>query len=391
MRDLIVLALITLAAAGCFDGNSDEVGSQSVLTTREGLLTVELRIDGHEESLAPFGRSSDGAIAVADDGTIAIRQEQDQGIRFFGRDGESDGVFGREGQGPGEFVNPGRIGWRADSLWIYDVRLGRVTVLAPSRELARTIRVRGDVRPRPEDVGRIPRAGFSLVVGLRPNDTFIRHALPFREDIPEDFGGDNFFAISDSAGTVLQVLARLSTEGRYVVASGSSTSVPFANVPVHAVSSDGGSIGIAHVDLDEPEPMLTVHLVGAEGATLFKRRFPVETVPLTGGARDSVFNAVATRLNNQELVDAVSARLDATEVFPPLRQMIVGRDGTVWIALAERDGTRPHLVLAADGEPLGRVELTGSSRIAEAEESRIWVIERDEYDVESLVRYRIDW
>jgi hypothetical protein len=41
------------------------------------------------------------------------------------------------------------------------------------------------------------------------------------------------------------------------------------------------------------------------------------------------------------------------------------------------------------GEPVGRLILPAHSRIAVANDSHIWVIEEDAFEVESLVRYRL--
>lgn len=96
-------------------------------------------------------------------------------------------------------------------------------------------------------------------------------------------------------------------------------------------------------------------------------------------------------MQNQQLLRAVEAHLDATKIYPPLREMIIGLDRTAWIGLAERNGAHPYMVLSPGGESLGLVSLPVSSRLADAEQYRIWSIERDDFDVESLVEYRVDW
>lgn len=47
--------------------------------------------------------------------------------------------------------------------------------------------------------------------------------------------------------------------------------------------------------------------------------------------------------------------------------------------------------LRSDGEPIGTSVLPVSSRIAAADLGRIWVLERDELDVEGVVRYAVEW
>src|SRR5690606_41193267 len=44
-----------------------------------------------------------------------------------------------------------RIGWKGDSLWAFDRRLPRVTLLDPNREVARTVVGSSLLRPRSEE------------------------------------------------------------------------------------------------------------------------------------------------------------------------------------------------------------------------------------------------
>jgi hypothetical protein len=50
-----------------------------------------------------------------------------------------------------------------------------------------------------------------------------------------------------------------------------------------------------------------------------------------------------------------------------------------------------YFVLEPDGDPLGIVPLPESSRVVAATSRRIWVIEVDSLEVESVVRYQVAW
>src|SRR5690606_13882612 len=134
MRRYALTLTLALAASSCARD-----GEPPAAERRVAQLTREIRIDGHEHDLVPFERTSGGAIAVDEDGTIAISQTQDHVVRFFDADGEHLGEFGGDGSGPGEFDSPTRLGWIGDSLWVYDPGLRRVTVLTSAREFARTV------------------------------------------------------------------------------------------------------------------------------------------------------------------------------------------------------------------------------------------------------------
>ena len=66
-----------------------------------------------------------------------------------------------------------------------------------------------------------------------------------------------------------------------------------------------------------------------------------------------------------------------------------GRDNTLWIRMRDTAEGRPYRILDPSGELLGTLTLPLNSRIAVADLRQIWVIEIDELDVESVVRYRL--
>lgn len=383
------IALLLLSA--CADADLRPATAEDA-TSRRAELIEELRIDGHEHDLVPFDVQSSGAIAVGRDGSIAINQMQDRVVRFFSADGETRGEFGGEGAGPGEFERPVQLGWLEDSLWIYDAGLHRITLLTPQRDLARTIPVKPGARPPPGSEDRIPGAEFASVIGLRGGGALIAHVMPYWDRSPEGFRQHTFFAALDEAGTITRVLARIPSGEVSVMADGGSASIPFANRTVEAASRDGSMAAFARATIAIDAPSVAVHLFSDTGDTLFVRSYPIDLVPLPASVRDSVADRFASRLTfSTSLADAMRREVGKITVHPPLQDLIVGRDGTVWIALASRNGERPYLALAPEGEALGRVHLAERSRIAEAERGRVWVIEKDEFDVESLVRYRVQW
>lgn len=79
-------------------------------------------------------------------------------------------------------------------------------------------------------------------------------------------------------------------------------------------------------------------------------------------------------------------------VYPSLRHGFpVGDDGTVWVHFRPRDGVHSYLALDLRGEPLGRVVLPAESRIILTERDVVWIAERDEWGIDSVVRYGVRW
>lgn len=68
---------------------------------------------------------------VLDGDLLAVLDAGAREIRFFDLDGNHRSTFGRPGQGPGEFQSLIFLGLYADSLWLFDGRQQRITVLDP--------------------------------------------------------------------------------------------------------------------------------------------------------------------------------------------------------------------------------------------------------------------
>jgi hypothetical protein len=72
----------------------------------------------------------------------------------------------------------------------------------------------------------------------------------------------------------------------------------------------------------------------------------------------------------------------------PIVALVAGRDGTVWLAVNDpAAGEREWLVLAEDGEPVAEVRLSKDLRVLLADRTAVWGVERDDLEVEYIVRY----
>jgi len=73
-------------------------------------------------------------------GRFVISEDQSRELRFFSRTGEHERTVGRPGSGPGEFQIIHDLGlFGGDSLFVWDSRLRRATVLSPEGDVARLV------------------------------------------------------------------------------------------------------------------------------------------------------------------------------------------------------------------------------------------------------------
>ena len=106
---------------------------------------------------------------------------------------------------------------------------------------------------------------------------------------------------------------------------------------------------------------------------------------------DSVLEARAEGSRHPELKRAYRTEVKdrVPSVFPPVEAIVLGVDGRTWIGLYGGEDGEPWLILDSHGEPVGRVTLPAGVRLRVAKGDHIWGTERDEFDVESIVRFRL--
>ena len=387
LAGLVVVA--SLALFGCAGESAEAEGGGGV----EGAATLEqeLRIDGVEHEFVLIGYL--GGVAVRDDGTIAVRQGQDNRIRFFTADGEPAGTFGGPGEGPGEFRGMGRLGWLADTLWVLDPRTARITLIGPDFTLGRIVPVPTQARPAASEAGRIPSFPFSIPLTLHADGTFLSWLDPgLLPGVPEDFRQVSVFATVTAEGLVRDIHARIrQPDGASVMSEAGVVGVPFVHRVQYAVAPDGSRMAIAEGAGDDAGGSVRISALDMRGDTLFSRIYPFDPVPIPQNVRDSTMTARESELRarSPELADAFRDRARPPAIYPPVTSLVVGNDGSIWIERPDTGGERVYFAIAPDGEPLGTVELPRSSRLASADRTRVWILERDENDVESVVRYRV--
>lgn len=76
--------------------------------------------------------------------TACVVDSYDHQVRCVDPDGSVAGVFGREGEGPGEFVSPTYLSrGESGSVGVFDMGLGRFTILEPGGPVVHTVRLPG--------------------------------------------------------------------------------------------------------------------------------------------------------------------------------------------------------------------------------------------------------
>jgi hypothetical protein len=347
-------------------------------------LVRELRLDGIAQDF-----SSIIYYAVSPSGLIAVPQPQDYRLIFFDPSGRRINTAGRRGSGPGEFIDPvlgAAAGWIGDSLWIMDQAQRQLTMFGPDGKFVRTWsptltmpngkRTQMFVPPRalyPDgsmlaEIGGVAAdSGWDYAIVSKGGDRIrTLHHVPF---------GDWVFFTRTLRGTP--------TSG--------SLGVPFSVRHLFANSPDGKYAAV----IEMLKSSVSVSLRKHTGTVVYARTLPVTPVAIPARVADSIVTAMRLRPMPGVSSDAKN------KVFEEMRRKLpatyasvlgarIGYDGTVWLRMYKSLSRMRYLALDAAGVPFADFELPVSSLLMHGSRTHVWLLERDDDGIPSVVRYRVD-
>jgi hypothetical protein len=353
------------------------------------LTTVrDLVIDAAANDLSPVTW-----VALAGNGTIAIGQAQDHLVRFFDAKGKGLGTLGRDGEGPGEFRQIYRQGWVGDTLWVSDMRTQRFTLISPGRKVVRTVRFARRVATSAHDTLQSLQVLASLwlfsggdqieYVLIPPS---MRAHAPAWTSSSSNTGSGILFPRVSATGILRRVIVWYPQDPCGLDLSPMATLCPR---PLMGGDPEGSRIVTATMATEGADSgTFRVVTIGTRADTIFARRYPFSAEPITTRVLDSLTALAATRPPARQ-IPGQETRKATPKVYPPLKQIVVGRDGTTWLELRATATGRPYLVLDPKGNPIGMATLPANVTLMAASRTTIWATQRDKDDVESVVRFRV--
>lgn len=348
-------------------------GTAGAWTVVEDLVISDAATPGLE-----FGEVID--VDVDSRGRIIVLDAMAKAYHVFGPDGAHLFSVGRPGNGPGEFSDPFQLlVLPGDSVLVPDVGTARASVFAPDGSLARTFAV---------DFLDLAARRW----GVADDGTlFARRAAATADAIVR----------LDPRGAVVDTVVYL--ESPYQVSETEGRLALLAPVPVWAALPGGG---VAHGHSHR------YRITVAEPTGEVRRVFtlPVGPTPFSESQRDAVragFRDLAAKQGLPEaMVDQVLATFSFWHELPLIADLLPGPDGTYLVqrAAAPRNMRYDRLnvyrtdwlrgdtwdVFDADGRYLGELRLPSGVQLFAAKGDFLYGIRPDEFDVPSIVRYRVD-
>ncbi len=345
-------------------------------------VAEDLRVGSVDDPVVGFSRI--GSVAVGPDGRIYVVEAQDPHVRVLDESGARVGTIGGPGEGPGEFAQPRRIGIRADTLWVHDSRRRRIYLYSSAGDLLEEFAAPGlssNFAP-----GVIAFPVIELV-----GDGSVRATPDFGTILGRRGDGSSSFPDSvrvpilrlDRGGEVVDTLDEMTMHVAYPSDTGGMPQAdvirdpwPHADGPI-VRWFEGGKVLVDHSTEPQDGPStFTITRVGVSEDTTWRRTF-----------------SYTPRRTDQDAVREwlpVGDDFVGPDVLPGVTDVEVDAHGGVWLRRGIGGGDmQTWLVLDAAGDLRGRVELPVSAEIRLILTDEIYAVERDDFEVPWLVRYRI--
>jgi hypothetical protein len=350
-----------------------------------------VRIDAASADLVPIDW-----LGVSPNGSLVVMQALDHAIKVFSPSGQLVTSVGSKGSGPGEFQRPTRGGWVKDTLWISDTQLFRLTLVTESGSIVRLIPPLTNIRPAIAD-NKFPEIVLATPFAVYPGDTILVLGFASATDSRAPaFGRSALLRVSNDGLIDHLVMVPPTDDNAAITYRGTNgeygTTIPFYPAPLWRVSADGARIVTVTVTFaDSRSGTFTVTSLNAHGDILFSRSYPFVGAEQSAAAIDSAIMARAKRAPGSAIREWLMTELRSRvpAVQPPIGDLVIGSDYRIWLALPATAAGRPWLALSPTGLPVGRITLPPSSQLRAADADEVWVTERDDADLESIVKYRI--
>ena len=358
--------------------------AQAQDTIRIRDLQRDLRID-HDDRYKGLMYVSDMEVSPA--GVLYIAQPEASVVRVFDPKGKAVAVVGGP-EYPPRLRFPIRIGWKADSLWVWDMPPMQIHVYDAQLRLRRSINLGtigsmrllhdGTVAVKRYDEDATPRRDGSLSAPL------LRY---------------------DYNGKILDTIADLdaSSTGQLRISMGFDaiqTKQPFADDPLWAAMPSGTGFVVVDRAASAMEGPATYRVTRLDnhGDTVFTRSIAFQARAVSRSLVDSIaqswVNRLATMKDRQGGPtrvdrDEISRSIVKTKTVPPVTALAVGLDETIWLRGIE-EPSRPTVlwtVLDKGGATIARVSAPKTLTIYRTNKDVVWGSERLNDVANTVVRY----
>jgi hypothetical protein len=355
------------------------------------------RISGMDDDGVDIGRTT--GLVVTPEGRVVAVQMIDAVLRVYSERDGFERQVGRKGGGPGEFERPIAAGMLADTLWVYDSALRRVTYFSQTFRPIRTASVSDLVAAA---LGRESRgAGEGAVIGILRGGAVLvqRPVAPLSAPSawPADATAELVHLRAAGPALVVDTLRLVSGmtlgygQGRQM-----RTNDRLATLDFVAVTQDGNSYVTVGIDSTSGSSWhAVVQVFDATGKRRYLQGISCATRPLSKEEVELEVRTVSAGFSTipgggAEAIASYRRAIESHKAVPCVRRALIGDDGAVWLQIS-RVPTEKWIRLSPDGTTTSEVAFRDQAnrRIVRVSASRLWVVELDADEVASLHWYTL--
>jgi hypothetical protein len=356
-------------------------------------LTIELPLEAR--GVSRMALSASGHLYALDRG--------ENRLWMFAPDGKFVRGIGRPGRGPGEYENIRSYGLNGDTVWLFDERQDRLTLLTDTGRVLSTI--------TPARLQWKDPVGGSAVrpVAMLPNGellvTHLHHVVASSGGYTHN--ARSFHRVPRSAiggkepPKILATIGSVAVRNRSLAMSDGDlswqTTQPWGGSDLSAISSSGRAYAQIVFDTVTPStaPILRLEVV-LNGAATGTTRLDYTPVRIEDAMVEAAFEKAWADTMLQKRTTRARARaaylhgLYRPKFLPPFDGLAIADDGTVWIRRASAaDSSAVWDVREPTGKLVGKVRLSAAFTIMAATRNSAWGTEPGPDDNLVIARYSI--
>ncbi|MBK6494913.1 MAG: hypothetical protein IPG05_07390 [Gemmatimonadetes bacterium] len=337
-------------------------------------------------------------ISAGPKGALVVASGAERAMRFIDAAGGRVTTVGRSGEGPGEFRTLGPRGWNADTLWVLDPTLQRISSFTSNGKFLGVRKAPFPLLPPPGTPDPSLFVLPELLGRSQDGESFVRVSIRRGASIPQWAGtvpgGGRPILRVGADGQVKRMIGWSAPDqcvATTTTAGGEfQVSQPFCMNERPIIQEDGHAPVLAR-GMAEGAGQCAVQLTALEPETGrgSVRRVTMPAIPIPARVADSARAAYLGRAPTPQIADAMRKILEVPKAFPCVRTVIIGITGDLWLQPWGDDATSRWLLVSRGRPGIRALSLPRAFRGISANETGIIGVEADADGSESVVRYRV--
>ncbi len=392
LRSTLSVAAVFLVGAGLACGGEDGGAGPPAFPVLIAEETLRIgSVEDDEDAFTWFR-----ALEVAFDGRIFTIHPTEDLVRIHGPDGESLGTLVGVGEGPGEFSSPRSLGFLGDTIWVLDGGTYRFSYFELDGSFLGTVRIPIDLGTGGVDDPARPSGLLSdgTMWGASPAWSSLVASGEITQSAYLRLAPDGSVVDTIAAFSLVNTSLAVQREG----GGGFYTRQPYSDTEIVTLSRHRPEV--IRVDRSVSgagdRAVFRVSKLSLERDTIWSREYGYLPVAFDHSVADSFARRFAENVAESGFMPRGRAEEELREAlyrpqtFPPVDEVVAGRDGSVWLELGGPPSDVDRWwILSPDGDPVGEVELPRRFRVITADRERAWGMATDALDVPYIVRYTI--